>query len=623
LGFVVFIVLMAILSSIGAPDSVIGSAIIGATLVSFMAIGIVGRTMQVNEFYLAGRKIPAAYNGMAAGANFLSTASFIGVTGWLYLLGYDGLAFVLGCTGGFVLAGVLVAPYLRRVGAYSVPDFLAIRYRSDLVRLLGVFVLLVSCFLFGMAQVYGAGLISSLVLGIDFHLAIYLALACILAASLLGGMHSVTRVQAAQYVVIVIAYLVPAIWMSVVRAGVPFPQLTYGQALQQIQLLETEQSVSPNYLAAFSHQGFDAWNYALLMLCLMAGTASFPHVLMRYLTAPSVNTARSSVAWSLFFVLVLLITAPAFAAFTRWTTLDLVASGLTPDNIAQKAGWLLRWASSEGPSVIICGRPALDATAVAAACAERGISDIRFTDISLAPETIVLGAPELFGMPYVITSLVAVGAIAAALASAQGLLLACANALGHDLYFRMLDRNAPPARRLAVSRALLLAVVGYAGYVAAIRPTDLWSIVLWSFSLAAAGLFPALVLGIWWKYANAAGAAAGMAAGFGICLYYMLGTRYGAVGFYETWGALSSATSAEAERFIDLEATWAAATGETKAAAWAALDDHARTIANWWGVRDVSAAIFGVPLGFLVTITVSRLIRPRAGNLARETARLP
>lgn len=620
LGFVAFMVLMAILSSIGVPHSVIGPVVIGAMLLAFGAIGFAGRTMQVDEFYLAGRRISPAYSGMAAGANFLSTVSFVGVTGWLYLLGHDGLAFVLGCAGGFVLAGVLIAPYLRRASAYSIPDFLAARYESNLVRLIGVVVVFASCFVFGVAQVSGAAIISSHVLDIGFQPAIYLALACLLAASLLGGMRSVTRVQAAQYLVIIIAYLVPVIWMSLARTGVALPQITYGQALQEIRTLEAVQSISPGYLTPFSHDGFGAWDHLLLLLCLMAGTASLPHVLARYLATPSASAARISVAWSLFFVLVFLVTVPAYAAFARWGVLDLVASGLTPDNIAQKAGWLLRWAATEGTPATVCGKPAVDTAAVAAACAERGISEIRFADIGLAPETITLAAPEMFGMPYVVSVLVAAGAIAAALASAQGLLLTCSNALSHDLYFRMLDRNAPTARRLAVSRALLLLVVGYAGYVAATEPADILSVVLWSFSLAAAGLFPALVLGIWWRPANAAGAAAGMVAGFVLCLYYMLGTRYGAVDFYQTWSALSSATPAEVERFENLVSAWKAASGEAREAAWAALDAHARTIANWWGVNSVSAAAFGLPLGFAVTITVSHLARRRSEKRAQTIA---
>lgn len=616
--FVAFIIVMAVLNSIGVPDSVIGPVVVGATLASFIAIGISGRTMQADEFQLAGRSVPAAYNGMVGGANFLSTFFFLSLTGSLYLLGFDGLALILGCAGGFVLIGVLVAPHLRGSGARSVPDFLAIRYRSTSVRLIGVVVVLASCFVFGAAQIYGAAMIASHMLGIGFVSSIYLAVACILSASLLGGMRSVTVVQAAQFIVIAVAFLVPVAWMAAVRTGIPLPQLTYGQVLPAIQSLETAQSISPSYAAPFGHEGMDGWNFTLLVLCMMAGTASLPHVLTRYLTTSSAAAARVSVAWSLFFVLLILVTAPALAAFARWAMLELVASGLTPGNVAERAGWLLRWGSMEGAPVTVCGDPARDLIAITAACAEQGIGEIRLSDIHIAPEAVVLAAPDMFGLPYMATALVATGAIAAALASAQGLLLSCAHALSHDVYSSAIDPGAPTARRLAISRALLLAVTACAGYLATAQPVDLVSIVLWSFALAAAGLFPALVLGIWWKNANAAGAAAGMVAGFGICLYYLLSTRYGAVSFYENWGALSSATAVEAARFDGLKSAWEGASGEAKAVAWSALEAHARTIANWWGVQDVSAAAFGLPAGFLVTVAVSHLARRRGSRAVRD-----
>ena len=274
----------------------------------------------------------------------------------------------------------------------------------------------------------------------------------------------------------------------------------------------------------------------------MVGTASLPHVLMRYFTTPSVREARVSVAWSLLFIFILYFTAPAYAAFAKWTMLDLVASGLTPENIADKAGWMMRWAAADNTLVQICGKAAVDAAAIAAACAEAGVTNIGFANINLNADMIVLATPEMAGMPYVISGLVAAGGLAAALSTADGLLLAIANALSHDIYYKMIDQNAPTARRLVVSRVLLVIVAIAAAYVASTKPADILAMVSWAFSLAAAGLFPALVLGVWWKRANSAGAIAGMIAGFGLCLYYLLGTRYGAIGFYEMWSGLSTAT---------------------------------------------------------------------------------
>ncbi|TWG98451.1 cation/acetate symporter [Mesorhizobium sp. J18] len=569
-GFIVFIILMAILNAMGVPNRVIGYMFMGFTILIYAVIGIMSRTMQVGEYYVAGRRVPALYNGMATGADWMSGASFVGMAGTLYLLGYDGLAYVLGWTGGYVLVAILVAPYLRKFGAYTVPDFLSARYGGNVARFIGIIVLFSCSFTYVVAQIYATGIIASRFLGLDFNVAVYVGLAGILVCSMLGGMRAVTWTQVAQYIVLIIAYLIPAIWMSTAKTGIPIPQLMYGSALQNISVLEAAQSISPGHITPFAHGGFDATNYFLLIVCLMVGTASLPHVLMRYFTTPSVREARLSVAWSLLFIFILYFTAPAYAAFAKWTMLDLVSSGLTPDNIADKAGWLMNWAAADGTMVQICGQAAVDAAAIAAACQEAGVTgNLAFSDITLNADMIVLATPEMAGMPYFISGLVAAGGLAAALSTADGLLLAIANALSHDIYYKMIDQNAPTSRRLVVSRVLLVIVAALAAYTASTRPSDILSMVAWAFSLAAAGLFPALVLGVWWKRTNAAGAIAGMIAGFGITVLYLVGTQYG----------------------LDL----AKDTGDE----WAL----------WWGVKNVSAAAFGLPIGFAVMIVVSLLTR--------------
>jgi len=608
-GFIVFIILMAILSAMGVPNVIIGYLFMGFTIVIYAVIGILSRTMQVGEYYVAGRRVPAIYNGMATGADWMSAASFIGMAGSLYLLGYDGLAFVLGWTGGYVLVAVLVAPFLRKFGAYTVPDFLSARYGGNLARLIGVIVLFSCSFTYVVAQIYGTGIISARFLGIDFNIAVYVGLAGILVCSMLGGMRAVTWTQVAQYIVLIIAYLIPAIWMSTVKTGIPIPQLMQGQALANITALETAQGIAVNHVTPFVHGGYNSLNFFLLILCLMVGTASLPHVLMRYFTTPSVREARLSVAWSLLFIFILYFTAPAYAAFAKWTMLDLVASGLTPENISEKAGWMMRWAAADNTLVQICGKAAVDAATIAAACAEQGVTNIGFANINLNADMIVLATPEMAGMPYVISGLVAAGGLAAALSTADGLLLAIANALSHDIYYKMIDQNAPTSRRLIVSRILLVLVAIAAAYVASTKPSDILAMVSWAFSLAAAGLFPALVLGVWWKRTNSAGAVAGMIAGFGLCLYYLLGTRYGAIGFYEMWSGLSTATPEGIAKFAELKAAYAAAAPDAQAAALTALDKHAQSIANWWGVKNLSAAAFGLPVAFLVTIVVSLLTK--------------
>ncbi len=625
-GFIAFIVLMAILNAVGVPNAIIGYMFVGFTILIYAVIGILSRTMQVGEYYVAGRRVPAIYNGMATGADWMSGASFVGMAGTLYLLGYNGLAFVLGWTGGYVLVAILVAPYLRKFGAYTVPDFLSARYGGNLARLVGVIVLFSCSFTYVVAQIYATGIISARFLGLDFGVAVFVGLAGILVCSMLGGMRAVTWTQVAQYIVLIIAYLIPAIWMSTVKTGVPIPQLMQGQALQGIVALEQAQGIATSHITPFVTGGYDAKNYFLLILCLMVGTASLPHILMRYFTTPSVREARVSVAWSLLFIFILYFTAPAYAAFAKWTMLDLIASGLTPDNIAEKASWMFRWAAADNALVQICGKAAVDAAAVAAACAEKGVTGaLAFKDISLNADMIVLATPEMAGMPYVISGLVAAGGLAAALSTADGLLLAIANALSHDIYYKMIDQNAPTARRLVVSRILLVVVAIAAAYVASTKPADILAMVSWAFSLAAAGLFPVLVLGVWWKRANTAGAIAGMIAGFGVCLYYLLGTRYGAVGFVEMWSGLSTATAEQLAKFEELKAAYAAAAPEAQAAAWTALDKHAQAIASWWGVKNLSAAAFGLPVGFIVTIVVSMLTKEPSKELQDfiEEIRIP
>lgn len=608
-GFIAFIILMAILNALGVPNVIIGYMFVAFTILIYAVIGIMSRTMQVGEYYVAGRRVPAIYNGMATGADWMSGASFVGMAGTLYLLGYNGLAYVLGWTGGYVLVAILVAPYLRKFGAYTVPDFLSARYGGNLARFAGIIVLFSCSFTYVVAQIFATGIIASRFLGLDFTFAVYVGLAGILVCSMLGGMRAVTWTQVAQYIVLIIAYLIPAIWMSTVMTGVPIPQLMYGQALQGIMQLEQAQGIAVGHTSTFIIGGFDKLNYFLLILCLMVGTASLPHILMRYFTTPSVREARASVAWSLLFIFILYFTAPAYAAFAKWTMLELVQSGLTPDNIADKAGWMLNWAQADGSLVRICGQAAVSVEAITAACGAQGVEQIAFSNIALNADMIVLATPEMAGMPYVISGLVAAGGLAAALSTADGLLLAIANALSHDIYYKMIDPNAPTSRRLIVSRVLLIVVALLAAYVASTRPADILAMVAWAFSLAAAGLFPALVLGVWWKRTNGAGALAGIIAGFGICLYYLLGTRYGAVGFVETWSWLSSATPEQMARFAELKAAYAAATGDAQAAAWTALDSYAQTIASWWGVKNLSAAAFGLPVGFAVMIIVSLMTR--------------
>jgi cation/acetate symporter len=673
-GFLAFVLLIAILEQMGVPNKVLGYMFVGFTILVYALIGVLSRTAQVSEYYVAGRKVPAVYNGMATGADWMSGASFVGMAGTLYALGYDGLAFVLGWTGGYVLVSVLLAPYLRKFGAYTVPDFLAARYGGNMARLLGVVVLLACSFTYVVAQIYATGIIASRFLGLDFTVAVYAGLAGILVCSMLGGMRAVTWTQVAQYIVLIIAYLAPVVILSTQKYGVPIPELMYGQALSDIATREQEMiagglaeagKLKPHVTAFLT---YDRLNFFALILCLMVGTASLPHILMRYFTTPSVRDARKSVAWSLFFIFLLYFTAPSYAAFAKlevyqnvigssldqlpgwistYSQLDLVkiygitlkglggglgavkdalaAGAVDPAGVAAalkgagKDAALASWSALSGPAQgvvfeAVKANPAAAASdiftqAVQAAAQAAGNTTGKLTHgaLSIDNDVIVLSTPEIAGMPYVIAGLVAAGGLAAALSTADGLLLAIANALSHDIYYKMIDTKAPTARRLNVSRVLLVIVAVVAAYVASTKPADILAMVSWAFSIAAAGLFPALVLGVWWKRANRTGAIVGIIAGFAVTLYYLVGTRYYAVGFYEMWSGLSGASEAAVTKFNELKAAAEGAAPEAKAAAMKALDTHAQTIANWFGVRNISSALFGLPAGFLGMIIGSLL----------------
>ena len=604
-GFFGFIFLVGILEQLGVGQKYLGYMFMGLTILVYAFIGIVSRTSDVGEYYVAGRTVPAFYNGMATGADWMSAASFIGMAGSLYLLGYDGLAFVLGWTGGYVLVAVLIAPFLRKFGAYTVPDFLAARYGGNAARLCGVIVLLACSFTYVVAQIFGTGLIAQRFIGLDFTVAVYVGLAGILVCSMLGGMKAVTWTQVAQYIVLIVAYLIPVVWMSAKKFGLPVPQLTYGQALQSISQLEqefvqkglaTQASLNTTHTAPFSR--YSPANYFWLIFCLMVGTASLPHVLMRYFTTPSVREARQSVAWSLLFIFALYFTAPAYAAFSKLE----VYSTLIGKNIADLPQWVYSWGKLG--LVNVCGKAAASAADVAAACkAIAGHTGVlRLQDFGINPDVVVISTPEIAGLPYVITGLVAAGGLAAALSTADGLLLALANALSHDIYYKMINPNAPTKQRLIISRVLLVLVAIAAAWTAAQRPADILAMVAWAFSLAAGGLFPALVLGVWWKRTTKQGAMAGILAGFGVTLLYLLVTRYFpgfGVKYLGMTALLNPVTWAPV---VDLKVAMAAANAMD---GWVTLAHPMASKVGWFNINNISAAAFGLPVGFVVMYVVS------------------
>ena len=512
-GFVVFILLMAILEQTGMGADTIGILFVAFTICIYAGIGWLSRTMQVDAYYVAGREVPPVFNGMATAADWMSGASFVALAGGVYFGGHGYLAFVVGWTGGYVLVNSLMAPYLRKFGCYTVPDFIGTRYGGNTARFVAVIILVVASFTYVTAQINATGTIAARALQIPFEVGVWFGLLGILLCSMLGGMRAVTWTQVAQYIVLIIAYLVPVIWMSNKQGFGVIPHFTYGDAVARI--AELEQTLKVGLAAAESvpgvrvltslhnapEGGMAAWKFVTLAFCMMAGTASLPHILMRYFTTPSVRAARKSVGWSLLFIFLLYFTAPALATLTKLQLLDpnlatsIIGKAIADVNALE---WVQKWAS-------------VGMLAIKDSNAD-GI--LQINEFFMRPDIVVLATPEIAGLPYVISGLVAAGGMAAAMSTADGLLLAIANALSHDLYYKIIDPKADTRHRLIVARGLLIVIGALGALVASMKLTGILGAVAWAFCFACSGLFFPLVLGVWWRRANRAGAIAGMIAGF-------------------------------------------------------------------------------------------------------------
>jgi cation/acetate symporter len=637
-----FLVALAVLEKEGMPRTWIGYLFMFATIVLYASIGVLSRTSNVTEYYVAGRRVPALFNGMATAADWISAASFISLAGGLYLRGFDGLAYIMGWTGGYVLVALLIAPFLRKFSQYTIPDFLAARYcvngDGTPVRIIAVGATIFVSFIYVVAQIYAVGLIASRFTGVDFSVGIFLGLASILVCSFLGGMRAITWTQVAQYIIILVAFLIPAIWLSVKHSDNPVPQIAYGTVLPQLSAREHALENDPKELevrAIFRQRAADyearlkslpgSWesgriearrqldqtkqrnaslldirnaeravlsypknaddaqgvweaaraanlaraepitphatpfpaadagqsaiqrnNFLALVFCLMLGTAALPHILMRSYTTPSVDEARVSVFWTLFFTLLIYLTIPALAVLVKYD----IYTALVGSEFSHLPNWVSYWANVDKLNPLIS---IVDTN-------RDGV--VQLAEIAIDADVLILATPEIAGLPYVISGLVAAGGLAAALSTADGLLLAISNALSHDVYYKVVDPIASTQKRVTISKLLLLAVAFTAAYTASQKPADILSLVGAAFSLAASTLFPALVLGVFWKRANQTGAIAGMLAGFVVCLYYMLHTN-----------PMLGGSAAD----------------------------------QWFHIASISAGVFGVPAGLLATVLGSML----------------
>ncbi|MBN8997673.1 MAG: hypothetical protein J0H94_20880 [Rhizobiales bacterium] len=550
--FALFATVVAVIAELGIVDRLVAFLVIGVPLASFAVIGIAGRTLSEADFLVAGRHVPPVFNGFVTAAAIAGLTGLLGPAAIFLADPAAGAAVALGTAIGLALLAVIVAPYFRKSGAITAADFLAIRYGGRLVRVAGLVVLLAVAFPALAAALAAAGWVGSLTFGIRPEIAVTVAVAVTLFSSLLGGLRAVTLVAGAEGVIFLLALLVPPSLAAIENGDFPFPQLTYGYILQDADSFEGTLNVLAGHVFPQPPGGW-TWLPAIVMT-LAAGIAVLPHVLTRVGSARSADGARRTAGWALFFSLAALLTAPAIAAYVRLAILrDVVGSSL---------GDLPDWIFDFGRHglVKLCGVEATSPDAVAAACTPvigaGGV--VGSAALAVDPDAVNLGFAGIMGLPYVLTALIAAGAIAASLAAAALLLATIGNALGHDLYGRMLNRRSTAGRRLILSRLLYVVIGILAGWFALHRGEINFAIAAATPALAAGALFPPIVLGIWWRRTTRLGALAGMAAGLAAVIGHFALARHGG-GFVVGFG--SAAVPALAAGIYGLAAGLAATIG--------------------------------------------------------------
>jgi cation/acetate symporter len=471
----------------------------------YIYIAYASRVSTTSGFYVAGGGIPASANGAAVAADWMSAASFISMAGIVAFSsnGYAGSVYLMGWTGGYVLLALLLAPYLRKFGKYTIPDFVGDRY-SETARMVAVVAAIVISFVYVAGQMSGVGVVFQRFLGVDAVQGVLIGMAIVFFYAVLGGMKGITWTQVAQYSVLIVAYLIPVVAISVKLTGIAVPQVGFGDILSQLDSLQRELGFAA-YTEAFSQETMP--NMVLITAALMFGTAGLPHVIVRFYTARSVRAARFSALWALFFISLLYLSAPAIGAFSKYNFLEQICG--TPAN--QTPGWFNTWADVGLIEVGATGSTAINCDPAAA-------------NVAVNNDIIVLAAPEIAGLPAPVVGLVAAGALAAALSTASGLLLVISSAVANDVYYKKINPQATEARQLLVGRIAMAGAIIIAGYLGINPPGFVAQVVALAFGLACASFFPVLVLGIFWKKTTAAGATAGLAAGLGTTLAYMIWT---------------------------------------------------------------------------------------------------
>lgn len=561
---------------------------VGVTFTLYLTIAWLARVRDTRGFYVAGRGVPAIANGMATASDWMSASSFISMAGLISFMGYAGGVYLMGWTGGYVLLALLLAPYLRKFGHFTVPDFVGDRFESNVARIAAVTCALFISFIYVAGQMRGVGIVFSRFLEVDINIGVIFGMAIVFIYATLGGMKSITWTQVAQYWVLITAYLIVAIAIAIKLTGVPVPSLAMGSMLepeyaggQAAYLLERLNQIQvdlgfSSYTDAFTGN-WDKVNVFCVTLALMAGTAGLPHVLVRFYTVPSVRAARWSAMWALFFIALLYLTAPATAAFARYFMIE----SLNDKTEETLPGWYHSWEQtglilwfddgdgrvrySAGADNEIYRNGSLNTAELLKL--ERGHrrwldsdgmqgtdarAELRSMGLSGPDQDImVLATPEMAELATWIIALIAAGGLAAALSTASGLLLVISSAISHDLYYRVINTEATEKQRLLVGRAVIGIAVVIAGLFGIYPPGFVSQVVAFAFGLAAASLFPILIMGIFSRRVGTIPAVIGMVVGIGFTAFYIVASVYGGMEPW-TFGILQRGLNPQGIGFIGM-----------------------------------------------------------------------
>jgi cation/acetate symporter len=488
---------------------------IGITFSLYIGIAIWSKAGSTKEFYVAGSGVSPIANGMATAADWMSAASFISMAGLISFMGYDGSVYLMGWTGGYVLLALLLAPYLRKFGKFTVPDFIGDRYYSDTARLVAVFCALIISFTYVAGQMRGVGLVFSRYLEVDINTGVVIGMAIVLFYAVLGGMKGITYTQVAQYCVLIFAFMVPAIFISIQMTGNPIPQIGFGsEGADGVYLLEKLDGLSRELgFHEYTTGSKSKLDIFFITAALMIGTAGLPHVIVRFFTVKKVSDARKSAGWALLFIAILYTTAPAIAVFARTNLIETVSEKKYDEMPVWFDNWektgLLKFDDKNNDGVI------------------QYVADPQINELTIDRDIMVMANPEIAELPNWVIALLAAGALAAALSTAAGLLLVISSSVSHDLIKKIIKPDVSEKGELIAARVSAFFAVIMAGYFGINPPGFVAAVVALAFGLAAASFFPAIVMGIFYKRMNKEGAISGMVTGLLLMLFYMTKFKFG------------------------------------------------------------------------------------------------